>query len=192
MTMSMNGAERFLQLVTLPSRLRDLVYNLVFSALCGARIRIVWSQVKILGAGRIRFSGGFISGRGLWLQTIGEGTLTIGSNVNFSDWVHIGALNQITIGDGCLLGSKVLITDHSHGVAADIRRDSTLRPDARPLHSKGPVILEDNVWLGDGVVILSGVRIGANAIVGANSVVARDIPRDTVWAGVPAKQIWPI
>jgi acetyltransferase-like isoleucine patch superfamily enzyme len=187
----MNGAHHFLRLVTLPSRLRDRLYNEVFSRLCRARIRIVWSQVKIEGVARIRFRGGFMAGRGVWLQTIGEGQLTLGANVNVSDWVHIGALDHVTIGDGCLMGSKVLITDHSHGTVADIAQPTPLRPDARPLRSKGPVVLEDNVWLGDGVVVLPGVRIGSNAIVGANSVVTHNIPSNTVWAGSPATQIWP-
>lgn len=183
--------EYFLQLVTFPSRLRDRLYNVIFSALCGVRIRIVWSQVKIQGATKIRFGHRFMAGRGLWLQSIGDGVLTIGDNVNMSDWVHVGAMSSVTIGHGCLLGSKVLITDHSHGTAVDIATVAPLRPDARPLHTKGPVVIEDNVWLGDAVVVLPGVRIGSNSIVGANSVVTRDIPRNTIWAGVPATQIWP-
>jgi len=190
-TSPMTGPECFLQLVTLPSRLRDRLFNIVFSALCGADIRIVWSGVKIQGAGGIRFGQRFMSGRGLWLQAIGEGRLVIGDNVNVSDWVHIGALSSVTIGNGCLMGSKVLITDHSHGSTADIALSAPLRPDARALQSKGPVVLEDNVWLGDAVIVLPGVRIGQNAIVGANSVVTQDIPGNTVWAGVPAVQIWP-
>ncbi len=187
----MNGPERFLKLVALPSRLRDRLYNVVFSALCGTSIRIVWSQVKIQGAERIRFGGAFMAGRGLWLQTVGDGRLTIGANVNFSDWVHVGALSEVTIGDGCLFGSKVLVTDHSHGAVEDLLGADPSRPDGRPLHSKGPVVLEDNVWLGDAVVVLPGVRIGRNAIVGANSVVTHDIPSNSVWAGCPATQIWP-
>lgn len=191
MSANMTGPQLFLQLVTLPSRLRDRLYNVVFSALCGVRIRIVWSQVKIQGVDRIRFGQRFMAGRGLWLQTIGAGRLTIGDNVNFSDWVHVGALTGVTIGDGCLLGSKVLIIDHGHGSVIDIALHGPMRPDARALSSKGPVVLEDNVWLGDAVVVLPGVRIGRNAIVGANSVVTRDIPSNTVWAGSPATQIWP-
>lgn len=187
----MTGPERFLQLVTLPSRLRDRLFNVVFSALCGVRIRIVWSQVKIQGIGGICFGQRFTAGRALWLQTIGDGRLTIGDNVNMSDWVHIGALSSITIGNGCLIGSKVLITDHSHGSTADIASETLVRPDARRLQSKGPVVIEDNVWLGDAVAVLAGVTIGKGAIVGANSVVTHDIPNNTVWAGAPAVQIWP-
>lgn len=187
----MNKVKLFLNVVTFPSRLRDRLFNEVFSYLCGARISIVWSQVKILGVARITFGDYFSAGRGLWLETIGEGRLTLGSNINLSDWVHIGVLDQVTIGDGCLMGSKVLITDHSHGLVTDITQPEMCRPDARPLQSKGPVVLEENVWLGDGVVVLPGVRIGRNAVVGTNSVVTRNIPNNTVWAGCPATQIWP-
>lgn len=187
----MTGPERFLWWVQLPSRLRNRLFNLIFSALYGVQIRIIWSEVKIQGASNIRFGQRFLAGRGLWMQVIGNGRITIGDNVNVSDWVHIGALSSVTIGNGCLMGSKVLITDHSHGATADLCTDVALRPDLRPLHSKGPVVLEENVWLGDAVVVLPNVRIGRNAIVGANSVVTHDIPSNTVWAGVPATQIWP-
>lgn len=188
----MTRQELFLQCVTLPSRLRDRLLNLIFSTLCGARIRWVWSQIKIQGVSRMQFGQHFMAGRGLWLQTIGEGRLIIGDYVNMSDWVHVGALNEVRIGNGCLFGSKVIVTDHSHGGVADvIAATMPSRPNVRALVSKGPVILEENVWLGDAVVVLAGITIGANAIVGANSVVTRNIPSNTVWAGTPAVQIWP-
>ena len=55
------------------------------------------------------------------------------------------------------------------------------------LCSKGPVVIEDNVWIGDKVTILGGVTIGDNAIIGANSVVTHDIPSNCMAAGMPAK-----
>ena len=66
-----------------------------------------------------------------------------------------------------------------------------MNPGERPVFSKGSVIIEDRVWLGDGVCVLPNVRIGEGAIVGANAVVLADVPAGTVWAGVPAKQVWP-
>jgi virginiamycin A acetyltransferase len=55
--------------------------------------------------------------------------------------------------------------------------------------SKGPIIIEDEVWLGYGAIILSGVRIGRGAIVGAGSVVTRNIPPYSIVAGNPARII---
>jgi lipopolysaccharide O-acetyltransferase len=188
-TFDMTRLAMFIWLTMLPGRLWNRVLNLVFSKIYGKRVRIIWQDAKLLGIDSIRIGQDFISGRGLWLETIGDGQLIIGDNVNVSDWVHIGALSSVTIGNGCLMGSKVLITDHSHGTVADIQLEAPVRPAARPLYSKGPVVLEENVWLGDSVVVLPGVRIGRNAIVGANSVVTHNIPDNTVWAGVPAIQI---
>ena len=49
--------------------------------------------------------------------------------------------------------------------------------------SKGPIIVEDDVWIGYGSIILSGVHIGKGAVIGAGSVVAKDIPPYSVYAG---------
>lgn len=113
--------------------------------------------------------------------------ITIGDNVIFNSDVHIGCINKVTIGNNVLLASRIYISDHSHGdiTAAALR----LAPALRPLVSKGPVVIEDNVWIGEGVCILPGVTIGANAIIGANAVVNRDVPANSVVAGIPAKVI---
>jgi len=53
----------------------------------------------------------------------------------------------------------------------------------------GTIIIEDNCQIGINVTILPDVRIGPNSLVGAGSVVAKDVPPNTVAAGVPAKVI---
>jgi len=55
--------------------------------------------------------------------------------------------------------------------------------------SKGPIILEEDVWIGANVSILSGVTIGRGAIVGAGSVVTKNIEKYSIVAGNPAKII---
>jgi acetyltransferase-like isoleucine patch superfamily enzyme len=113
--------------------------------------------------------------------------IEIGHNVHFNSDCHIGAIDRVVIKDNVLIASRVYIADHSHGDtdAAAIQKP----PGARPLVSKGPVIIEENVWIGEGVCVLPGVTIGRNSIVGANAVVTRDIPADSVAAGIPAKVI---
>lgn len=113
--------------------------------------------------------------------------IQIGNNVSIQKDCHIGAINKIIIGNNVLLASKVYISDHSHG---EITLEALKLPPAkRPLFSKGPVIIEDNVWLGEGVVVLPGVTIGENSIVGANAVVTKSIPKNSVAAGNPARII---
>lgn len=62
-----------------------------------------------------------------------------------------------------------------------------LRSDENDSYSKGPIVLDDDVWIGMNSTILSGVKIGKGAIVGANSVVSKSVDPYTIVAGNPAK-----
>jgi acetyltransferase-like isoleucine patch superfamily enzyme len=110
--------------------------------------------------------------------------IIIGNNVCFNSDIHIGCINRIEIGDNCLFGSRIYITDHDHGDTS--LEDLRIIPSNRKLKSKGPVIIESNVYVGEGVAILSGVRIGENSIIATNSVVTKDVPENSVVAGIPA------
>lgn len=114
-------------------------------------------------------------------------SIIIGDDVHIGTNVHIGAINKIEIQSGVLLGSDITIIDHSHGKGDDTERD--IAPQYRALYSKGPVIIEENVWIGDKVVILPNVKIGKGSIIGAGSVVTKNIPPFSVVAGNPARVI---
>ncbi len=53
----------------------------------------------------------------------------------------------------------------------------------------GCIEIMNNVFIGTGTRILYNVRIGNNVIVGAGSLVNKDIPDNSVYAGVPARYI---
>lgn len=181
---------KLLRLVALLSSVRNRVLNVVAGGLCGARVSIDWRSLKISHPERISIGARFSAGHSLWLESVdGHGRIEIGDDVNFSDFVHVGSFSSVRIEAGVLVGSKVLITDHSHGRVVDVRSD--VPPNKRPIVSRGNVVIGRSAWLGDSVCVLPGVTIGESAIIGANSVVVTDIPARTVWAGAPARQIWP-
>ncbi|MHA1988981.1 MAG: DapH/DapD/GlmU-related protein, partial [Promethearchaeota archaeon] len=54
---------------------------------------------------------------------------------------------------------------------------------------KGTIELQNDCWIGAGAIVMPNITIGERAIVGAGAVVTKDVPPDTVVAGVPAKVI---
>lgn len=111
--------------------------------------------------------------------------IIIGRNCNFGDFLHLTCINRIVIGDNCLTGRWVTISDNNHGQSDETNlREAPIK---RKLTSKGPIIIGNNVWIGDKATILGGVTIGDSVIVAANSVVTKDIPSYSVVGGNPAK-----
>jgi acetyltransferase-like isoleucine patch superfamily enzyme len=113
--------------------------------------------------------------------------ITIGNYCTIGDDAHVTAINNITIGNFVLTGNYLLITDNAHGTTS--REHLDIHPSKRTLYSKGPVIIDDCVWIGEKVSIMPNVHIGKGCIVAANSVVTKDVPDYCVVAGVPAKII---
>lgn len=111
--------------------------------------------------------------------------IIIGDNCVIRENAHITAIDSIHIGNNLLTGTNVLITDNSHGKTN--KEQMELPPTQRPLYSKGPVNIGNNVWLGNNVCIMPGVTIGNGVVVGANSVVTHDIPDFCVAVGIPAR-----
>lgn len=111
--------------------------------------------------------------------------IKIGKGCHIGEYSHITAIDSVRIKNNVRTGRFVLITDNSHG-STDY--ESLCQPPiSRPLISKGPVVIGNNVWIGDKVTILSGVTIGDGAVIAANAVVTKDVPPYSVVGGNPAK-----
>lgn len=162
------------------------IRNKYYSYALNAVNLIVGRGVSIVGSKNIFIGRGVNLGRFTWLDAIGEGMIHIGDNVSLSQNVHIAAAKLVVIGDGCLIGSDVLITDHNHSFGVDYL---DILPSSRPLDVRGGTVLGKHIWLGDNVKILSGVVLGDNVVVAANSVVTKSFLGNVVIAGNPAKVI---
>jgi acetyltransferase-like isoleucine patch superfamily enzyme len=53
----------------------------------------------------------------------------------------------------------------------------------------GKVIIGKNVLIGANSTLLAGIEIGDNSVIGAMSLVNSDVPENSFFAGVPAKEI---
>ena len=115
-----------------------------------------------------------------------------GRHISIGDATHVGQGSllwggddhgRISIGDHALLAPRVFIT------ASNYDFDSDLGPVMDLPHREADVHIGANTWIGANVVVVAGVRIGDGAIVAAGSVVARDVPPNSVVAGVPARHV---
>ena len=52
-----------------------------------------------------------------------------------------------------------------------------------------PIVVGNNVFIGMKSIIMPGIHIGSNVVIGAGSIVTKDVPDNTVVAGIPAKKI---
>lgn len=108
--------------------------------------------------------------------------IKIGEGTAIGKYCTLSAINKVEIGKYVLFAAHVHITDHSHGYE-DISRPIT----PQTLITKGPVIIEDDCWLGYSCEILSGVHIGKHCVVAARAVVTKDVPPYSIVAGNPAR-----
>ncbi len=153
--------------------------------------RMVRSPIYVRGKANIRWGNRLTTGVGVRLDVFcssNEQRLFFGDDVQLNDYVHIGAIERVEIGNDVLIASKVFISDHNHGSYNEPTAESSpfVPPHRRPLVAK-PVFIGDRVWIGEQVCILPGVKIGEGAIVGAGSIVTRDVPANSIVAGNPAK-----
>ncbi len=166
-------------------------YALVVTKIFYKGARLIRRPFYIRGKKSFIFGSGLTTGHACRFDLDGtKQTLFIGKNCEIGDNVHIVAHQKVTIGENCLMASKIFISDTNHGTYdnSDPHSDPNTAPNDRRLVTK-PISIGNNVWIGENVVVLLGVTIGDGCIIGANSVVNRDIPAGTIAAGSPARVI---
>ena len=117
----------------------------------------------------------------------------VGDNVEIGDNVKIGSLAHVDynvkIGENTMIEGSVYIPPLSViGKNVFIGPAAALTNDPYPPSEKLiGVTIKDNAIIGSRAVIKAGVTIGENSVVAMGAVVTKDVPTDTVVAGVPAK-----
>lgn len=95
----------------------------------------------------------------------------------------------ITLGNNVWLGANVTLATPNHPFIAEERLPADYPDGNHDLEYASPIVIEDNCWICSSATICGGVTIGENSIVAAGAVVNRDVPPNSIVAGVPAKVI---
>lgn len=109
--------------------------------------------------------------------------ITVGKHCSFNEWIWIDGAGYIEIGNWVRIGHRTSIISGDHKfseLGSEIKKQGA---------TISKIVIKDNVWISANVTILSGVTIEEGAIVAAGSVVTKDVPKNAIVGGVPAKLI---
>lgn len=147
----------------------------------------------IIGANSVIYKGARIGKNSMICDTacIRE-LVNIGANSLIAQGVTINVNTRIgdnvKIMDNCHITGNAIIEDNVFiGMLTTTANDNSMGKNNNDIHTqKGPVI-KRGAKIGQGSCILPKIIIGENSIIGANSVVTKDVLKDEVVMGMPAK-----
>lgn len=88
---------------------------------------------------------------------------------------------KVTFGDNVFIGPNCGFYTAGHPLNIEERN--------KGLEYAKPITVGNNVWFGGNVAVMPGVTIGDNCTIAAGSIVTKDIPDNSLAAGVPCKVI---
>lgn len=109
------------------------------------------------------------------------------SNLVIGDNCHIGKNCFFDLRGKVIIKNNVVISMQTTFIThQDISRSdlNTVFP-----ASYKDILIHDNCYIGADVTILKGVTINESAVIGAKSLVTKDVMKNTINFGVPAKKI---
>ena len=157
----------------------EMVMNIVF-ALPRYRMFIFFKKLLLLVMGA-KIGKRVVIYPGVWVAA--------GRNLIIEDDVDLAKDVLITTSGGVEIGARTLIGYRTQIISSDhtIPSIGEAFPISGDKHAK--ITIGKDVWIGANCIITSGVKIGDGAVVAGGSVVTKDIPKNAIYGGIPAKLI---
>ena len=149
---------------------------------------IVGERCRIEAGARIGQRGhGYTYGGDLgWVEKAHNFGVVLGDNVyvGANTCIDRGSWRDTRIGNGTKIDNLVHVAHNVQiGVDCMIIAQSEI---------SGSVVLGDRVYLAPGALIRERLTVGSGSIVGMGAVVVKDVDRQVVVAGVPARVVGPV
>lgn len=109
--------------------------------------------------------------------------LSIGNNVSVHPLTYIEAYGGIEIGNDVSIAHNVTLMSVNHGYSDKEMPIKDQQVEIRPIKIK------DNCWLGAKVTVLGNTVIESGSIIGAGAVLTKNVEKNSIMVGVPAKAI---
>jgi maltose O-acetyltransferase len=109
-----------------------------------------------------------------WLVEIGD---NVSINRSCSFYPGLKKKCKIKIGSNVYIAPNVSFFASGHNLV-DLEE-----------HTGGDILIGNNVWIGGNAIILPGVKVYDNVVIAAGAVVTKNVKKDAIVAGVPAKII---
>lgn len=140
-------------------------------------------EIRVHGTSKILISDHVRIDRGVRLLSANKSTVKIGEKSRVSLYTVMNGGDDITIGKKVLISGFVYLQTSMH------KFSDPKKPIQEQGYFHGPIILEDDVWLGAHVTVMPEVKICKGSIVGSNAVVTKTINSYKVFGGIPAKEL---
>jgi acetyltransferase-like isoleucine patch superfamily enzyme len=111
-----------------------------------------------------------------------KNNIRIGNDFFMGRNCHLAS--DLVIGDNVMLGSYVAFVGGDHKID---EIQTTMNKSGRDVFKT--TIIHDDVWIGHGSIVLHGVEIQEGAVIAAGSVVTKDVMKNAIYGGNPAKFI---
>src|SRR5690606_13811834 len=124
-----------------------------------------------------------------------------GDSVHYTAQLNCGILNRSTVGKYTYIEANTVINSAKIGNYTSIAPGVQIGGMEHAInwyamsttlsnrHTSGrKTIIGNNVWIAANAIIRQGVRIGDGSVIGAGAFVNKDVPTNTIVAGVPAKK----
>lgn len=136
------------------------------------------SLLVIMGA---KVGKGVVIYPGVWIAP--GWNLILKDNVDLAKDVLITTSGGVEIGERTLVGYRTQIISSDHSIP----------PIGEPFpvsgDKHGKILIGKDVWIGANCLITAGVTIGDGALIAGGSVVTKNVPKNAIFGGVPAKLI---
>lgn len=136
------------------------------------------SLLQIMGA---KIGKGVCIYPGVWIAP--GRNLVVEDEVDLAKDVLINSSGGVFIGARTLVGYRSQIISTNHSIPAIGNKFPISGDDHKPIK------IENDVWIGANCIITAGVKIGEGAVIAAGSVVTKDVVKNSIVGGVPAKLI---